>query len=312
MELLYKLATTYDNDSNIAQLVMAIAPVIYKPLDTSYMSIRHTELLKHIRPVLQFMTEHHQEILRVVGPSKYQGTNTSTDNIPNNITERLQQLQNISISNSTSTSANIPSIPSPVSPFSNKISSPSYNSTLSIHIHSTMEIEGVESAHPDDLISLSTHIASHPPNYHSQEWKILESLVYSRLELWLKQGPGLWESDTTLQTRSSQGNLRRSTDDLRFYDSDEDDTAVKDNLRNRWELTQSKKVRNHDSTSNKNESRRGEERRKLVAECKHLRQEIQNYEERMKHENKKVISVYNLHYFQNLFYIIFFVFLNYI
>ena len=273
MELLYKLATTYDNDANIAQLIMAIAPVIYKPLDTSYMSIRHSELLKHIRPVLQFMTEHHVEILRTVGPSKYQGTNTtSSDSIAsNNITERLQQLQNISISSST-LPTNVPSIPSPVSPFSSKIVSPSFNS-LSLHVHSTMEIEGAESSHPDDLISLSTHIASHPPNYHSQEWKILESLVHSRFEFWLKQSPGLWESDGNTQHRLSQGNLRRSTDDLRFYDSDEDDLVVKDNSRNKWDFSQSKKARNLDST-HRNESRRGEERRKLVAECKHLRQEV--------------------------------------
>lgn len=273
--MLYKLATTYDNDSNISQLTMVIAPVIYKPTDTSYMSIRHTELLRHVRPVLQFITEHHVEILRAVGPSKYQGASITNDNIPNNITERLQQLQNISISTSTTTPANVPSIPSPVSPFPNKIPSSYNNSNLSLHIHSTMEIEGVETSHSDDLISLSTHIASHPPNYHSQEWKILESLVYSRLELWLKQGHGLWESDTTIQHRPPQGNLRRSTDDLRFYDSDEDDNACsKDNLRNRWDLTQSKKNRNFDSTSNRFESRRGEERRKLVAECKHLRQEV--------------------------------------
>jgi hypothetical protein len=250
---------------------MTISPVIYKPLDTSYMSIRHTELLKHIRPILQFMTEHHSEILRVVGPSKYQSTNTSADSLAltSNITERLQQLQNISTAPN-SIPSNVPSIPSPISNYPKTSTPVPFNSTnLTLHIHSSMEIEGLENSPSDDLLTLSTHIGAHIPNYSSQEWKILEALVNSRMDLWLKQGPsGLWESDS-LQNRAPRGNSRRSADDLRFYDSDEDEVGKESR---RWDY-HNKKQKNE-----KHESRRGEERRKLVAECKALRQEVSLFE----------------------------------
>jgi hypothetical protein len=295
--MLYLLATTPDNDANIAQLIMAIAPAIYKPLDTCYMSIRHTELLKHIRPILQFITEHHAEILRSVGPSKYQTTSTEAAT-PCTITERLQQLQKISSSgvNVPKIPISVPSIPSPASSFPSKSSS-----SLSLHVHSTMEVEGADNVtpYPEDLLNLSTHIAAHPPNYHSQEWKILEVLANSRLDLWLRQGyigsNSLWDTDLGSH-RTPQSTSRRNADDLRLYDSDDEESSAKEG-RSKREPSQHKRGRGGDS-------RRGDERRALVAECKSLRHEvgsslhqpcsssdrrqIQNYEERMKYENKKI------------------------
>lgn len=255
--MLYQLATTPDNDANIAQLIMAIAPTIYKPLDTTYMSIRHMELLKHIRPVLQFITEHHAEILRFVGPSKYQSNSQSCDHLPSNITERLQQLQKIS--SVPNVPISVPSLPSPTTSFNSKPSN--MNSHLSIHVHSTMEVEGLENSYPEELLNLSTHIASHPPNYNSQEWKILEVLAASRIDLWLKQGyigsNSSWETELNIQ-RPPQGTSRRNTDDLRLYDSDDEETS---------KASASKTVLHKRG--------RGESRRSmLVAECKALRQEV--------------------------------------
>lgn len=258
--MLYQLATTPDNDANIAQLIMTIAPTICKPIDTTYMSIRHMELLKHIRPVLQFITEHHAEILRFVGPSKYQSSSQSCDHLPSNITERLQQLQKISSGSAPNIPINVPSLPSPTTSFPSRTHSIAPN--LSIHVHSTMEVEGLENSYPEELLNLSTHIASHPPNYHSQEWKILELLATSRIDLWLKQGyigsNTSWETELNT-SRPAQGTSRRNTDDLRLYDSDDEDSGAKPS---KSKLVQHKRGR-------------GETRRSvLVAECKTLRQEV--------------------------------------
>jgi hypothetical protein len=268
-EMLYQLATTPDNDANIAQLIMTIAPAIYKPLDTSYMSIRHMELLKHIRPILQFLTEHHAEILRVVGPSKYQSTSAET--IPSNITERLQQLQKISTTGGPKIPINVPSLPSPASSFPSSKQPPP---NLSLHIHSTMEVEGADNVthpnpYPEDLLNLSTHIAAHPPNYHSQEWKILEVLATSRLDLWLRQGyigsNSLWDTDMSSQ-RTPHSTSRRNSDDLRLYDSDDEEPSSAKEGKSKREPSQHKRGRG--------DSRRGDERRALVAECKSLRHEV--------------------------------------
>lgn len=257
--MLYQLATTPDNDANIAQLIMSIAPAIYKPVDTCYMSIRHMELLKIIRPVLQFITEHHSEIMRFVGPSKYQSSNQAAEALPSNITERLQQLQKISAPNAPL--SHVPSIPPPASVFASPKPLP-VTPHLQLHIHSVMEVEGAENPYPEDLLNLSTHIASHPPNYHSQEWKILEVLVNSRLDLWLKHGytgaSNLWDTEIQ-QSRPSQGSVRRNTDDLRLYDSDEEEKDPRNKIGLR---------------RGRGESQRSEERRNLVAECKSLRQEV--------------------------------------
>jgi hypothetical protein len=266
--MLYQLATTPDNDANIAQLIMSIAPTIYKPVDTCYMSIRHTELLKLIRPVFQFITEHHAEIMRFVGPSKYQSSGQSAEALPSNITERLQQLQKISSTGGSAPNvpppSNIPSIPSPASTFPPTKPLP-MAVHLQLHIHSTMDVEGAENPYPEDLLNLSTHIAAHPPNFHSQEWKVLELLVNSRLDLWLKQGytgaSNLWDTEVSVGQSRSQGSARRNTDDLRLYDSDEDE---KDPRHKNGSSSQRRR----------GESRRSEERRMLVAECKALRQEV--------------------------------------
>jgi hypothetical protein len=267
-EMLYQLATTPDNDANIAQLIMSIAPAIYKPVDTCYMSIRHMELLKLIRPVFQFITEHHAEIMRFVGPSKYQSSSQVAEALPSNITERLQQLQKISSAGSVPNvpSSGVPSIPPPASVFTPTKPLP-ISPQLQLHIHATMEVEGAENPYPEDLLNLSTHIASHPPNFHSQEWKILELLVNSRLDLWLKQGytgaSNLWDTEVSVGgSRPSPGPVRRNADDLRLYDSDEDE---KDPRARTGQQSQRK---------GRGESRRGEERRILVAECKSLRLEV--------------------------------------
>lgn len=60
--LLEKLSTVDDNDTNLIQLGYCMSPVVCRPAGNAFMSIRHMEDLKNIRPIITFMIENYAEI----------------------------------------------------------------------------------------------------------------------------------------------------------------------------------------------------------------------------------------------------------
>lgn len=60
--LLSRLAGIDESDSNLIQLAYCIAPSICRPINSAYMSIRHMEDLRKIRPVISFIMENYDEI----------------------------------------------------------------------------------------------------------------------------------------------------------------------------------------------------------------------------------------------------------
>ncbi len=60
--MLEKLATIDENDTNLIQLGYCMSPTICRPVNNAYMSIRHAEDLKSIRPVITFMIENYSDI----------------------------------------------------------------------------------------------------------------------------------------------------------------------------------------------------------------------------------------------------------
>jgi hypothetical protein len=68
--LLSRLAGIDESDSNLIQLAYCIAPTICRPMTSAYMSIRHMEDLRKIRPVISFIMENYDEIFTdEIGPS---------------------------------------------------------------------------------------------------------------------------------------------------------------------------------------------------------------------------------------------------
>ena len=60
--LLSRLAGIDESDSNLIQLAYSIAPTICRPINSAYMSIRHMEDLRRIRPVISFIMENYEEV----------------------------------------------------------------------------------------------------------------------------------------------------------------------------------------------------------------------------------------------------------
>jgi hypothetical protein len=60
--LLSKLAALDDNESSLLQLSYCISPTICRPITSAYMSIRHMEDLKKIRPVVSFIIENYDDL----------------------------------------------------------------------------------------------------------------------------------------------------------------------------------------------------------------------------------------------------------
>jgi len=82
--LLSRLAGVDESDSNLIQLAYSIAPTICRPINSAYMSIRHMEDLRKIRPVISFIMENYEEIFsegfEPVSPVKF-----STDSSGNKV-----------------------------------------------------------------------------------------------------------------------------------------------------------------------------------------------------------------------------------
>lgn len=60
--LLSRLAALEENDASLMQLAHSVAPAIARPLNTAYMSLKHMEDLKKVRPVILFMVENFVDI----------------------------------------------------------------------------------------------------------------------------------------------------------------------------------------------------------------------------------------------------------
>ena len=72
-KLLSKLADLEENDSGVVQLAYTVSPTICRPVTSAYMSLRHMEDLKKIRPVILFLIENYSEMFSPIRiPSKPQ------------------------------------------------------------------------------------------------------------------------------------------------------------------------------------------------------------------------------------------------
>jgi hypothetical protein len=72
-----------ENEASLMQLAYSVSPAICRPLSSAYMSIRHMEDLKKIRPVILFLIENHSELFTL---NRFPNlSNTSSGTVSGNV-----------------------------------------------------------------------------------------------------------------------------------------------------------------------------------------------------------------------------------
>jgi len=66
--LLARLASFEDSESSLMQLASSITPTILRPLTSAYMSLRHLEDLKKLRPIVVFLIDNYLDLFTIVRP----------------------------------------------------------------------------------------------------------------------------------------------------------------------------------------------------------------------------------------------------
>ena len=99
--LLSRLAGIDESDSNLIQLAYCIAPSICRPINSAYMSIRHMEDLRKIRPVISFIMENYDEIftdeLGPASPIKSYNSTRDLGGLTNDKTEDISNMMSSSM-----------------------------------------------------------------------------------------------------------------------------------------------------------------------------------------------------------------------
>ena len=291
------------------------------------MSIRHVELLKHVRPVLQFIAEHSAALFRLVGPSRFIATTGAgrpqstaplaaplgTLGRPRSSSSGEDSDSDVSINRGSgyrrgppgSASDGGAKLSSSAKIGSHGLIKPPY---LSLHAHmdasaNMMDMDtGVE-----EQGSLSSTAPLHAPlpNYSSWEWRVLEALACSRVQHWLARsgGAGGWgaggdehkhtgshrtegrkvSSSSPVQCLQSGRREGGGLDDLRLYDSDEEEYGRGGRDSDSHPSASAKKGQGQGEGQGSGSGARtaggckSEERRRLISECKNLRQEVLDF-----------------------------------
>lgn len=225
--MLYRLGTSGGSDTNLAQKLALFAPCICRPTDTSFMSIRHMEMLRLQRPVIQTIIERHGVIFRHMQAkiSKAKVTNStatlSTSAVSNAMTSR------------DSVSSSVISSPMDMEIAYLTENMPQMHHSNGHHAHvpplnvphaSAMDIDNTYSNGASPFALYSTTNGSgrvHSPipvvNTSTLEWGIFASLVSSRLDIFLQVStsqnvPRRWDAfaNNTTQVSSNQRNQSNS------------------------------------------------------------------------------------------------------
>jgi len=278
--LLQKVSEAGGNDSSIPHIAFLFGPLVCKPANSAYMSIRHSEALRTIRPVLQVVLEYLNDIFREVRSNPLPATkesiganNNPSKAIPNNSHSPVTSFMSPSGSRS-----NVASNP-------NANKKPIINLSITVPPHNTsfdLDIPPIQQ--PANNGSSSS--APPPLRFLAWEWKALEMLTSQRAVAFLR---GELTSDTDTQrlfqsghysaTASPTGTRHKREETVQDGDCvsalgttlDSALGGVTDNTDMSASLPLNHKYR---ATS-----ARAVARRHMIAECKALRAQIFQYEE---------------------------------
>lgn len=296
---IHQLGTTPGNDANISQLVFIFAPLLCRPANSAYMSVRHMEDLRKLRPTLQVIVENYIEIFNQAKPcSNEDGKSSSMPQLRSSNT--AMELYSTDINKSSS---------------SDHVSySPRRHSNLPAELVSHLQKKKpalnlqVVVSHPNDVndASLNT-VATRQVNFQSKEWNRLEQMVFSMSELFLKEpfpffNPSKSSSEPSINENmimSNENDLLACTLDTfdagnigfgEYQDSPNRDLGDNDND-GYWNQSGNTVAVEYFSRSGNGRrpispssgswngaAYRASTRRKMVHECRSLRQHITKYE----------------------------------
>jgi hypothetical protein len=182
---IHQLGTTPGNDANISQLVFIFAPLLCRPSDSAYMSVRHMEDLRKLRPTLQVIVENYVEIFRESHPcSEDEAAGSGSGNQPRSLTSDMEtypiDTKESEHSKSPDDKAFSPREESPTSAATTlKKKKISLNLQVSVATAPTTDV--------NDTTSPISTVAARQVNYQSKEWNKLEQLVFSLSESFFKE-----------------------------------------------------------------------------------------------------------------------------
>lgn len=262
-------------DSNPTQLAFNLAPIICRPYNSAYMSIRHMEDLLKIRPVIAFIIENFNEIMtKELRPRPIIAV---TQVYPNDFSDLPSPIRNQTQKSSERSHVSYPFPPNIQIPFDDE-----------------------KNNNNNSIINDVQHVCRNV-NFQSWEWKMLETLTVARLDGILKESSmrnSRNDNISNLNT-SSSGNVvtKKIRYETKKIDEDNNDVDI-DKLRidSDQKSIENEYSRNYRSLYTANGNRieqkvkresRGIARRRMVSECKSLRSKISQFEEEWHRDNNR-------------------------
>lgn len=184
--LLSHLISLEENDASIVQLAHVISPTVCRPITSAFMSLRHMEDLKKIRPIVLFLMENCHDIFDGLS-SKNPNPNYGMSKTPKSNKEAL--ILKYYQDQSTTSSSSTPKSPPPGVPRLNL--SIDFNKTsetsegfikpnLLVTIPNSSSDDGSDSSITSSSANSTSSDINHK-SYSDNEWKILHALINYRV-----------------------------------------------------------------------------------------------------------------------------------
>eukprot|EP01038_Epipyxis_sp_PR26KG_P008715 gene8715-11776_t len=279
--MLSKLSRQDDNDATITHLTYTISPPICRPITSAYMSIRHAEDLKKIRPVVKFLLEFYDDIFSNL-PSPINMQSSSSQAIKLNGTNSTSIIQKDIISSTKNTTINLGRLseasvegdvgsPQPLNLLVPGSPPTSLSSVLNLGLRLDLDFDG-------SSVKGNTNTSVNQFSIYSEyDWKVFESLIFNRVNGFLgvtdvefKSGRSRYSSSESILSNSGRLSVDMTGDNS-------GSTAM--TLQSRPSTPQDQNDnKNSINQFDKSKANRGK-RRKMVSDCKMLRSQIFDFEQ---------------------------------
>ena len=263
MSMLNRLVISHPGEHSFGHLANSTAPALCRLVDSAYMSIRHEEDLRRIKPVVAYMIENVKDIFTCdLVPTR--PTPSDQPDAGTNSPRKLSRNSN-DLPNRTSSGQAISSLQNRAGPSSNGAESLNY---LNLKIQTASATSS-----PDE-----SSAQSRQGNIHSGtwEWAVFQSVIFSHVQD-VVAGNGRKDSDSG----GSQEQDRRKTKHTASEPNPNPNLKENDNTLNK-QVKSSSGSNARSSDANKlpitKKVSRLQHRRHMVADCKNLKSQISNFE----------------------------------
>jgi hypothetical protein len=203
LAVLNRVVTMNVGEVSYTQLAFTMAPYFCRPHNSAFMSIRHQEDLRRIRPVIAYMIENFSAIFRDLRPveGSTEKRSLSYDSAASS-EGKSKSNSDVPAAKKLTHAHGVPTVPlALVNP--NEMDSPSYdNSFVDGSAHSAALAAdtpmpgragngffgGPEAHHGAALMDTAAPRSSNSASYQTWEWKVVEMIVSSRVDSFLKVG----------------------------------------------------------------------------------------------------------------------------